>query len=194
MGRCCAIFVNREADRPDRIRKTKLPASCRKRRELWERWCEAGAGRVSLQGPMLNSNARIRVSASRFSGQHSRVAYSKLHIKHWEIGSRHDAAGKDSARRGVGSRSRWKIPSRYAARSARAVFATARGGFKAAIRGNARIAKSSSFSKKARSIATSRSRFGMRSGCAAPFARPMKSGPRRRGGNTSIAGHADLTF
>jgi hypothetical protein len=89
---------------------------------------------------------------------------------------------------------RWKIPSRYAAPSARAAFATGRGGFKAAIRGNARIAKSSSFSKKARSIATSSSRFGTRSGCAARCARRKKSDPRRRGGNTSIGGRVEAVF
>src|SRR4051794_5269981 len=82
MGPCCAIFVNHEPGGPDRTRKTKLPASFRKRRELWERWCEAGKNRVSLQGPMPDSNARDRISARRFSGQHGRIAYSKPAIKH----------------------------------------------------------------------------------------------------------------
>jgi hypothetical protein len=94
-----------------------------------------------------------------------------------------------SARRQGWGADRWKIPSRYAARSARAVFATAPAEFKPAIRGNVRIAKSSSFSRKGRSIATSSLRFEMPNGCAGRSARRMKSGHRRRG-STSIGGKA----
>ena len=66
----------------------------RKRRELWERWCEAGKCRVSLQGPMLNSSPGNPVSARRFSGQRTRVAYSKRAIKHWGIGFDRNVAGE----------------------------------------------------------------------------------------------------
>src|ERR1700712_4135896 len=54
---------------------------------LRERWCEAGESRVSLQGPVPNSSSRKRVSARRFSGQRTRVAYSERRIKLWAIGS-----------------------------------------------------------------------------------------------------------
>jgi hypothetical protein len=42
---------------------------------------------------MPNSNAHSGGSASRFSGQSSRVAYSERAIKHCGIGSGHDAGG-----------------------------------------------------------------------------------------------------
>jgi hypothetical protein len=68
--------------RPE-IQNSRRPV--RKRRELWERWWEAGNRRVSLQGPML-----------------------KL-PRHWEISSDHNAAGEALCslfREPIGGRSR----------------------------------------------------------------------------------------
>ena len=131
--------------------KTKLPASCSEAPGV----CGKDGARPAIARCRSKDPCRIQAPATGFQqddflGNPLRLHTASFLLRQLVLRKLRSQRGRGGALSAVwsGGADRWKIPSRYAARSARAASAIGPAEFRAAIRGSVRIAKSLSFSKR----------------------------------------------